>query len=90
LEARGLRRLISQDCVTGSCAARIAAELDTPFPAEVPYTSIYSEADAIIDWRTCLDPAAELVEAHTSHTGMASDPTVLRVVGERLAADRTR
>jgi pimeloyl-ACP methyl ester carboxylesterase len=89
LEARGLRRLISADCVIGACGARIAAELDEPFPAGIPYTSVYSEADAIIDWHTCLDPAAELVEVRASHTGMASDRQVLRIVADRLAAVRT-
>jgi pimeloyl-ACP methyl ester carboxylesterase len=85
MQARGLR-VISQDCVTGECAAGIAAELDGPFPADVAYTSVYSRADAIIDWHTCLDPAAELVEAHASHTGMATDPIVLGVVSDRLGA----
>ncbi|HJQ43190.1 MAG TPA: alpha/beta fold hydrolase [Jatrophihabitantaceae bacterium] len=85
LQERGLRRVISQDCVTGECAARIADELDQPFPTDVAYTSIYSRADAIIDWKTCLDPAAELVEVRASHTGMATDPDVLRIVTDRLA-----
>ena len=83
LQQRGLR-VISQDCVTGECATRIATELDQPFPTDVTYTSVYSRADAIIDWKTCLDPAAELVEAKASHTGMATDPNVLRVVSDRL------
>jgi pimeloyl-ACP methyl ester carboxylesterase len=84
LQQRGLR-VIGQDCVTGECAARIAAELDGPFPAGVSYTSVYSKADAIIDWKTCLDPAAELVEiSSASHTGMATSPAALRVVAQRL------
>jgi pimeloyl-ACP methyl ester carboxylesterase len=86
LQARGVRGVISQDCVTGECAARIAAELDAPFPAGIAYTSVYSSDDAIIDWRSCLDPSAELVEVRTSHTGMASDRRVLRLVAARLAA----
>jgi pimeloyl-ACP methyl ester carboxylesterase len=87
LQARGVPGVIGQDCVTGECGARIAAELDQPFPANVPYLSVYSEADAIIDWHTCLDPAADLVEVRTSHTGMATDPAVLRAVAERLAVN---
>lgn len=85
IQARGFDRVIGLDCVTGECAGRIAAELDQPFPSTVPYLSIYSEADAIIDWHTCLDPAAELIEMRTSHTGMATDPAVLRVVGDWLS-----
>lgn len=80
LQARGIPGVISQDCVTGECAARIAEELDQPFPSGLPYLSVYSEVDAIIDWHTCLDPAAELVHAPTSHTGMATDVQVLDLV----------
>jgi hypothetical protein len=86
LQARGMQRVISQDCVTGECAARIAAQLDGPFPAGLPYLSVYSRSDAIIDWRTCLDPAAELAEVPTSHTGMATDPAVLHLVTRWLRA----
>lgn len=90
LQARGFERVIGQDCVTGECAARIADELDRPFPVDVPYASLYSPLDAIIDWHTCLDPAAELVEMSASHTGMATDPLVLDTVGEWLATRTNR
>lgn len=86
LNRGGLRQLISADCVTGTCGERVAAELATPFPAGVPYLSVYSRNDAIIDWHTCLDPAAELVEVPCSHTGMATDPTVAQLVVERMIA----
>jgi pimeloyl-ACP methyl ester carboxylesterase len=88
LQARGVPGVIGQDCVTGECGTRIAEELDRPFPSDVPYLSLYSEADAIIDWHTCLDPAAELIEVRTSHTGMATDPTVLRILADRLRVSR--
>jgi triacylglycerol lipase len=86
LNRRGLSGVIGEDCVTGECAARIAAELEGPFPAGVAYTSVYSRLDAIIDWHTCLDPAAELVEVRSAHTGMGTDPVVHAIVSERLAA----
>jgi pimeloyl-ACP methyl ester carboxylesterase len=81
----GLSGALSQDCVTGDCGTRIAAELTQPWPAEVAYTSIYSRRDAIIDWHTCLDPQAELVEITGSHSGMGTDPAVHRIVTDRLA-----
>ena len=90
LQARGVRRVIGQDCVTGECGGRIADELDRPFPSGVPYLSVYTEEDAIIDWRTCLDPAAELVHVPTSHTGMATDPRVLRRLVDRLGSAAIR
>lgn len=85
LHARGWRAMISEDCVTGECAARIAAEFEAPFPTQLPYTSVYSRSDAIIDWQTCLDPQAELVEVDSAHTGMPTDPVVLGIVADRLA-----
>jgi pimeloyl-ACP methyl ester carboxylesterase len=85
LNRRGMARVIGEDCVTGECAGRIAAELAAPFPDGVPYTSIYSRSDGIIDWQTCLDEDAELVEVNSSHTGMATDPEVVRLVVDRLA-----
>ncbi|WP_375489797.1 lipase family alpha/beta hydrolase [uncultured Jatrophihabitans sp.] len=85
LNRRGVGSVMSEDCVTGECAARIAAELVAPFPAGVQYTSVYSESDAIIDWHTCLDPAAECVAVASSHTGMGTDPAVRQIVAERLA-----
>lgn len=85
LNRRGVGAVMSEDCVTGECAARIAAELVEPFPAQVAYTSVYSESDAIIDWQTCLDPAAECTAVAASHTGMGTDPLVREIVIEHLA-----
>jgi triacylglycerol lipase len=90
LHRRGLERVLGEDCVTGECAARVAAELAGPFPASVRYTSVWSARDAIIDHRTCLDPAAELVEAGAGHSGMGTDPAVARIVVAALAAGPLR
>jgi triacylglycerol lipase len=90
LHRRGLRAVIAEDCVTGECADRVAAELIGPFPTDVGYTSVYTRDDAIIDWHTCLDPAAELVEVRSTHSGIGLDPVVHRVVADRLAAVRDR
>jgi triacylglycerol lipase len=81
---------MGEDCVTGGCATRIAEELRAPFPADVSYTSVYSRSDAIIDWRTCLDPAAELVEVVSTHTGMGTDAAVHAIVATRLSAASAR
>ena len=86
LHERGLHRVLGTDCVSGDCAARVVAELAAPFPAGVPFTSVYSRSDAILDWRTCLDPTADLVEVGAGHVGMATDPAVLDVVARYLTA----
>lgn len=84
LNEKGLRGVLAADCVTGQCAARVAAELSSPFPAGLPFVSVFSRSDAILDWRSCLDPAAELVEVDAGHVGMATDPAVVRIVAEQL------
>lgn len=90
LNRRGIAAVLAEDCVRGDCAARIAAELRAPFLPDVPYISVFSRNDAIIDWRTCLDPAAELAEVRAGHTAMATDTLVLALVASRLRhwADR--
>jgi pimeloyl-ACP methyl ester carboxylesterase len=88
LNRRGLRWVLGEDCVTGHCADGVVRELASPFPASVPYTSVYSRNDAIIDWHACLDPAAERIEVTPGHTAMAVDAGVQQIVVERLAALR--
>ena len=48
--------------------------------------SLYSRTDGIVDWRACLDPAAENVEVDASHVGMAVSRDVYRAVAAALVA----
>jgi hypothetical protein len=57
---------------------------------EVAFTAIYSKRDGIVDWRACLDPAAEQVEVRTSHCGMAVDPVVMDHVLTALRNQQVR
>lgn len=57
-----------------------------PFPTGVRFTSIYSRTDGIVDWRACLDPAADLVEVSASHTGLISSVPGVRAVARVLDA----
>lgn len=57
-------------------------------PIRVPITAVYSKRDGIVSWEACIDranPHVEHVEVGSSHLGMALDPTVWRLVAERLA-----
>ena len=81
----GLRNVLSADCVYGECADEISEALASPFPTSVAYTSIYTRLDGIVDWRACLDPAARLIEVNSTHLGIGTDPSVLRLVGKQLA-----
>ena len=42
-------------------------------------------SDGVVDWRACLDPAAEKLEVDATHMGMGADPAVIDMVVERLA-----
>ena len=84
LARAGFGGLMSQDCVAGDCARSSFEETQAPLDPEVSFTAIYSRRDGIVDWKACLDPAAEAVEVPTSHVGMAFDPVVLDVVRDAL------
>ena len=86
LNVRGWPWLLSADCLTGGCAERTSALLESPWPTGLPFTSIYSRQDAVVDWRACLDPAAEQLEVRSTHNGMGTDRSVQRLLSERLQA----
>jgi triacylglycerol lipase len=88
LQRAGLGAMMGEDCTSGDCARESWEQSQVPLASEVRFTSVFSRRDGIIDWRSCLDPAAKTVEVATSHLGMAFDPTVLDVVAETLAANR--
>jgi triacylglycerol lipase len=57
----------------------------------VGFVSVNSRTDGVVDWRACLDPAADRhVEVRTSHCGMAVHPSVWRSVADALADFRGR
>jgi triacylglycerol lipase len=84
LARAGFRGLMSEDCVAGSCARASFEESQAALDPETGFTTIYSRRDGVVDWRACLDPAAEAVEVSTSHLGMAFDPVVFDAVRDAL------
>src|SRR3954454_17828520 len=78
--------MFRDDCLEGECADQLAEWLTAPFPAQIPYVSVYSRRDWVVDWRACVDPAADNVEVDSSHVGMSVHPQVYELLGERLAA----
>ncbi|MFE3779781.1 hypothetical protein ACFXPA_16655 [Amycolatopsis sp. NPDC059090] len=85
LGAVGMPGLLRPSCRWGACCAPLRADLTGPFPDTVPFLSVYSTADRIVDWRSSLDPAARHREITTSHGGLVWDPASLTVVVEELA-----
>ena len=83
--ATRLYEALSGERVTADPALRKVIAGDLP----VPTTSIYSRADGIVNWRTCLlrpSDTAENIEVHlASHVGLGVNPAALWAVADRLA-----
>jgi triacylglycerol lipase len=62
-----------------------------PVPGSVRLTCIYSREDAVVDWRACPETAARttIYAAHGTHTGLAWNAAVYRLLGEVLASRAT-
>jgi pimeloyl-ACP methyl ester carboxylesterase len=88
LTRAGFGGLMSEDCVAGACARASFEESQAPLDPDTGFTAIYSRRDGVVDWRACLDPAADAVEVRTSHVGMAFDPVVFDAVREALDGHR--
>ncbi len=85
LGALGVPGVLSAGCLSlDRCCGQGWREVTRPLPTDVPFLSIYSRSDGIVDWRACLDPAARHVEVDSSHCGMAFNVDVLRAVGTEL------
>lgn len=90
LRRAGLGGMMGEECTSGDCARLSWEQSRDELDPSVAFTSIFSRRDGVIDWRGCLDPAAETVEVRTSHLGMAVDPVVFDVVARTLQANRER
>lgn len=78
--------LLTTDCLAGGCAERTSALLRSPWPPGMPFVSMYSRHDGVVDWRSCLDPAAEHVEVASTHNGMGTDRHAQRLLVTKLQA----
>ena len=79
--------LLSLSCLRGACCEGFRTDLPAEFPGGVRYVSVYSRSDGIVDWRACLDPAADdHVEIRASHCGMAVHEDVYRLLAHTLPA----
>ena len=76
--------LFSTQCWSGACCEQYNAQSRGPFPTNVAFVSVYSKQDGIVDWRGCIDPAAENIAVTASHFGMAVDPGGYRILASRL------
>jgi triacylglycerol lipase len=81
----GIPGLFSSECLNGVCCQEFRALLEAPLHPRVRGLALYSRSDGIVDWRACLDPAAECIEVEGSHCGMGVNAGVYREL-ERLLA----
>ncbi|NYE35403.1 pimeloyl-ACP methyl ester carboxylesterase [Nocardioides cavernae] len=84
LNRAGMRGLMAEDCVAGTCAQESFDQARAPWPQGLDFTAVFSRRDGIVDWRACVDPAAHPVEVRSSHVGMAFDPAVITAVSLAL------
>jgi pimeloyl-ACP methyl ester carboxylesterase len=77
--------MFRMSCLRGACCERFRADLVGPFPSDVGYAALYSKTDGVVDWRACLDPAAEQIEVRASHLGMGLNAEVYAKIGHALA-----
>jgi triacylglycerol lipase len=80
----GVPGMFSLSCIRGDCCARSRAAVIAPLPDAVRSLSLYSRSDEIVNWRSCLDPAAEQIEVDTSHVGMGMARSVWATLAETL------
>ena len=77
----------SLSCLRGECCSRFREALEGEFPSEVRYVSVYSRRDGVVNWRSCLDRAADShVEINSSHCGMAVNAEAFRAVAHALGS----
>lgn len=72
-------------CRDGACCSRYLIERTAPLPRHVGFVSIYTRSDGVVDWRSCLDPAAQSVEVDGSHAGMGASASSYRAIAAALA-----
>ncbi len=85
LSSLGVPGLLSEDCIAGECAQTVRGWLVGDVPADIPYTSVFSLDDGVVDWRACLDPGADPVEVSATHMSMGAEPEVIELVVSLLA-----
>ena len=64
-------------------------DLYAPFDVHVPWTSIWSKIDGVVEWQACLDKRACSIEVRVSHTGLIASVASFRAIASALE-DPTR
>lgn len=82
----GVPRLLRAGCLWGGCCRTLRADIAGPFPARVPFLSVYSRLDEMVNWQASRDVGARYHEVTTSHGGLVADPDVFAAISTELRA----
>jgi pimeloyl-ACP methyl ester carboxylesterase len=85
LHRRTTDRRDRRGCLTESCSCSFTRDYSAPFPDTVRLTSIYSEADGVVRWQSCVVPYADNVRVRGTHVGLAFNPEAYRAIARALA-----
>jgi pimeloyl-ACP methyl ester carboxylesterase len=76
------------ELATGQSVEDVREELEgITSPPPVPTTAIFSRADGVASWKSCIEeetPLTDNIEVFGSHVGMSFHPTVYYVIADRL------
>ncbi|MGH3896898.1 MAG: esterase/lipase family protein [Pseudonocardiaceae bacterium] len=81
----GIPGLLRFSCLWGDCCRLLRDDLMGPFPADVPFVSVFSRKDEVVPWQASLDPAARYREVCTTHGGLIASPVAFQVLAQELA-----
>lgn len=86
----GFPGLFRLGCLVGACCRAFREDLRAPWPAAIPFTSIYSRTDEAVPSRSSRDPWAREVIVPGSHVGLLGSRTGRRAVADALVRVPTR
>jgi pimeloyl-ACP methyl ester carboxylesterase len=84
LGSLGVPGMFSFNCLRGDCCARTRTAVVARFPDDVQFVSLFSRNDEVVNWESCLDPAAIQVEVDVSHLGMGFSREVWDAIAYEL------
>jgi pimeloyl-ACP methyl ester carboxylesterase len=73
-------------CLTEECRCAFTRDYSAPFPESVRLTSIYSKADGVVRWESCVAPYADNLEVRGTHVGLVLNPEAYLSIATALAA----
>lgn len=80
---------LRESCFTGRCNCEFVDAVRSGVPGGVLETAIYTKTDGVVDWHMCITGVEEYdYEVKGTHCGLAWNPEVYRIIGDRLAEAR--